>query len=94
MEANKFNEWLDNAVALWQGEPNSPAWEFTDGVHSVQVDLGDGYTVTYSDIGMTRDQVQALFQMVATEEADRLDQLNATSDWEDDLEHGIYGYGY
>jgi len=92
MEAKTFNFWLKNTVVLWQGEPSAPAWEVTDGEDSVQIDLTEGYRVTYTDIVMGEEEIEIVFDLVGTYEAERLDDLNAN--YEDDLELGLYGYGY
>lgn len=96
---NKMNEtyftyWLTNAVPIWQGEPDYPSWELTDGGYSVIVDIGKSYKITHSDFTLTMEQAERIFDLVSAEEHERLNELTPSDDDIDDWEHGLYGYGY
>ena len=95
MKTIKFNEWLSRAVPIWQGEPSSPMWEVTDGVHSVHVSINLGYYgITDTDIVMTKDEVEDLFDFVQMAEDDRIDESVNNWDFIDDWTEGLFGYGY
>jgi hypothetical protein len=94
MKTINFNQWLSRAVPIWQGEPHRPMWEVTDGDDSIHVEINYGhYSITDTDIVLTEQEAERLFDFVQMAEDDRRDDL--INNWEiDDWEQGLFGYGY
>ena len=94
MTTTQFNFWLTNAVPIWQGDPDSPSWELTDGGLSVIVDIGKSYKITHSDFDVNKEQAERIFDLASSAELERLEELTPSDDFIDDWEQGLYGYGY